>query len=56
MDQGALFGLPLPVVLAFILLLLGLVLVAHLLHSLRKPAVVRHAATHADTRHADRRD
>jgi len=56
MDQGALFGLPLPVVLAFIVLLLGLVLVAHLLHSMRKPAVVRRTSTHGDPRHPDRRD
>jgi len=56
MDQGALLGLPLPVVLAFVVLLLGLVLVANLLHDLRKPAVVRHASAHLDPRQHDRRD
>lgn len=56
MDQGAFFGLPLPVVLAFVVLLLGLVLMAHLLHGLRRPAVVRHAANAADPRRSQERD
>ncbi len=56
MDQGAFFGLPLPVVLAFVVLLLGLVLMARLLHGLRRPAVVRHAASHADPRRPQERD
>jgi hypothetical protein len=34
-------GLPLPVMLAFVALLAGLFLVAHQLHKLRQPAVVR---------------
>ncbi len=50
MDQGDLFGLPLSVMLAFIALLLGLVLVARLLHDLRRPAVVRHSDRHDDIR------
>ena len=54
MDQGALFGLPLPVVLAFVVLLFGLALVAHLLHSLRKPAVIQRTGIRADPRHPDR--
>jgi len=54
MDQGALFGLPLPVVLAFVVLLLGLVLMAHLLHGLRRPAVVRHTAQVTDPRRHER--
>ncbi|MDN4060017.1 hypothetical protein QPK31_17550 [Massilia sp. YIM B02769] len=54
--QGAFFGLPLPVVLAFVVLLLGLVLMARLLHGLRRPAVVRHAASHADPRRSQERD
>lgn len=50
MDQGELFGLPLLVTLAFIALLLGLVLVARLLHDLRRPAVVRHTDDHREMR------
>jgi len=56
MDQGALLGLPLPVVLAFVLLLLGLVLMAHLLHGLRRPVEVRHCAIDADPRRRLERD
>jgi len=41
MDQGALLGLPLAVVLAFVALLLGLGLVAVVLHGLHRPAAVR---------------
>ena len=40
METGV-FGLPLPVIVAFIFLLCGLALVAHQLHRLCKPAVVR---------------
>jgi len=50
MDQGDLFGLPLSVMLAFIALLLGLVLVARLLHDLRRPTVVRRTSSHTETR------
>jgi len=50
MDQGDLFGLPLSVMLAFIALLLGLVLVARLLHDLRRPAVVRRTSSHTEPR------
>ena len=50
MDQGDLFGLPLSVMLAFIALLLGLVLVARLLHDLRRPAVVRRTLSHTEAR------
>ncbi len=46
MDQGVFLGLPAPVVLAFAALLLLLVLVAHALHGLRKPAPVRRPAAH----------
>ena len=54
MDQGDLFGLPLSVMLAFIALLLGLVLVARLLHDLRRPAVVRRTSSHTETRRRHR--
>ena len=54
MDQGDLFGLPLSVMLAFIALLLGLVLVARLLHDLRRPAVVRRTSSHTDSRRRHR--
>ena len=54
MDQGELFGLPLSVMLAFIALLLGLVLVARLLHDLRRPAVVRRGDRHDDIRRRSR--
>jgi len=46
MDQGVFLGLPAPVVLAFAALLLLLVLVAHALHGLRKPAPVRRPTAH----------
>jgi len=39
-------GLPLPVMLAFVALLAGLFLVAHQLHKLRQPAVVRRGVPH----------
>ncbi len=54
MDQGDLFGLPLSVMLAFIALLLGLVLVARLLHDLRRPAVVRRGDRHDEMRRRSR--
>ena len=45
MDKTSVFlGLPLPVMLAFIALLAGLVLLARQLHKLRQPVVVRHTA------------
>jgi len=50
--QGAIFGLPLPVVLAFVVLLLGLVLRI----VSRRPAVVRRAPSHADPRRSQERD
>ncbi|WP_168710141.1 hypothetical protein [Massilia sp. Mn16-1_5] len=45
MDKTSVFlGLPLPVMLAFIALLAGLVMLARQLHKLRQPVVVRRAA------------
>lgn len=41
MEEGVFLGLPLPVMLAFVVLLFGLALVARQLHQLCKPAVVR---------------
>jgi hypothetical protein len=41
MERGLFLGLPLPVMLAFIALLAGLVLLARQLHQLRRPAIVR---------------
>ncbi|MFC5480986.1 hypothetical protein [Massilia suwonensis] len=41
---GVFLGLPLPVMLAFIALLAGLILLARQLHKLRQPVVVRRAA------------
>lgn len=56
MVQGELFGLPLSVMVAFIALLLGLILVARLLHDLRRPAVVRRTLSHTDPRRGPQRD
>jgi hypothetical protein len=44
MEAGVFLGLPLPVMLAFIALLAGLILLARQLHKLRQPAVVRRGA------------
>jgi hypothetical protein len=41
MEAGVFLGLPLPVMLAFVALLAGLILLARQLHKLRQPAVVR---------------
>ena len=41
METGVFLGLPLPVMLAFVALLAGLVLLARQLHQLRRPVVVR---------------
>lgn len=41
MEGSVFLGLPLPVMLAFVVLLFGLALVARQLHQLCKPAVVR---------------
>jgi hypothetical protein len=41
METGVFLGLPLPVMLAFVALLAGLILLARQLHKLRQPAVVR---------------
>ena len=46
MDETSVFlGLPLPVMLAFIALLAGLVLLARQFHKLRQPVVVRRATS-----------
>ena len=45
-------GLALPVVLAFVALLVGLFLVARQLHKLRQPAVVRRGVPHPVRRRA----
>ena len=44
MESGVFLGLPLPVMLAFIVLLAGLALLARQLHQLRRPAIVRGGA------------
>lgn len=41
METGEVLGLQLPVMLAFVALLAGLILLARQLHKLRQPAVVR---------------
>ena len=50
MEGGVFLGLPLPVMVAFILLLCGLALVARQLHQLYRPAVVRRSAPEASGR------
>lgn len=47
MEPGVFLGLPLPVMVAFILLLCGLALVALQLHRLYRPVVVRRSAPDA---------
>jgi hypothetical protein len=44
MEAGEFFGLPLPVMLAFVALLAGLATLARQLHKLRQPVIVRHGA------------
>ena len=44
METGEVLGLQLPVMLAFVALLAGLILLACQLHKLRQPAVVRRGA------------
>jgi len=57
METGVFLGLPLPVMLAFVALLAGLVLLALELHQLRRPVVVRRdvypAAPHRGTSQSD---
>ena len=43
MEGGVFLNLPLPVTLALFALLAGLILLAHVLHQLRRPAIVRRA-------------
>lgn len=50
MEAGVFLGLPLPVLVAFVVMLFGLVLVARQLHQLHKPAVVRGSAADAPAR------
>jgi len=50
MEGSVFLGLPLPVMVAFVVLLLGLALVARQLHQLCKPAVVRRSAADAPAR------
>ena len=56
MEAGVFLGLPLPVTVAFIFLLVGLALVAFQLHHLYKPAVVRRAGDTARGGRAPRHD
>ncbi|MFC5459044.1 hypothetical protein [Massilia niabensis] len=53
---GVFLGLPLPVMVAFIVLLLGLALLARQLHHLYKPAVVRRGPGDAGRAYQARRD
>lgn len=52
MENGVFLGLPLPVMLAFVVLLGGLVLLARQFHQLRQPAIVRHGV-HPAPAHPD---
>ncbi|MFC5511263.1 hypothetical protein ACFPOU_09000 [Massilia jejuensis] len=50
MEDGVFLGLPLPVMLAFVVLLGGLALLARQFHQLRQPAVVRRGDQRAPAR------
>ncbi len=52
METGVFLNLPLPVVLAFVALLAGLVLLARQFHQLRQPALVRRGVEPAPQRGA----
>lgn len=56
MEAGVFLGLPLPVLVAFVVMLFGLVLVARQLHQLHKPAVVRSGAADAHGRRQSQLD